>query len=299
MDDVREQGEQKMKDTDWEIIYELYRIPNITKVANKLYMTQPSLTKRLQGIENEFHIKVVDRTPKGVKFTPEGVLLAKRADKYMQFMKETKKEMQLYREDMTGTILLGSAYSYQKDFLNSILAAYAPQHPHTNFEVVNEPSSALFRKVCDKDLDAAFVQGNYTGAVQQYQVRVYRAYILYKEAVDLKELEHMPMIGYRSNDKTRELLEKWWLQQFQQLPATVMSVTHIDFAWQLVTQGLGFTMCFLPDTFNYPGITLTPMLLPDGKPIERYTWFVWRDTEGNSDILEDFIEYVKGHESLK
>lgn len=39
-----------MKDTDWEIIYELYKTPNITKVANRLYMKQPSLTKRLKYI---------------------------------------------------------------------------------------------------------------------------------------------------------------------------------------------------------------------------------------------------------
>ena len=46
-----------MKDTDWEIIAELHKLPNITKVANKLYMTQPSLTKRLQSIEHEFHVQ--------------------------------------------------------------------------------------------------------------------------------------------------------------------------------------------------------------------------------------------------
>ena len=37
-----------MKDSDWEILYELHRNPNMTKVANLLYITQPSLTKRLQ-----------------------------------------------------------------------------------------------------------------------------------------------------------------------------------------------------------------------------------------------------------
>ena len=40
-----------MKDSDWEILYELYKNPNMTKVANLLYMTQPSLTKRLQHME--------------------------------------------------------------------------------------------------------------------------------------------------------------------------------------------------------------------------------------------------------
>ena len=47
-----------MKDSDWEILYALYKKPNITKVANMLYMTQPSLTKRLQQMEKEFDVEI-------------------------------------------------------------------------------------------------------------------------------------------------------------------------------------------------------------------------------------------------
>ena len=64
-------GESAMKDSDWEILYELYRNPNMTKVANLLYMTQPSLTKRLQHMESEFQVTIVNRTPKGLEFTEE------------------------------------------------------------------------------------------------------------------------------------------------------------------------------------------------------------------------------------
>ena len=46
-----------MKDSDWEILYRLYKTPNITKVANMLYISQPSLTRRLKGIEEEFNIR--------------------------------------------------------------------------------------------------------------------------------------------------------------------------------------------------------------------------------------------------
>ena len=37
-----------MKDTDWEILYRLYETPNMTKVADMLYISQPSLTKRVK-----------------------------------------------------------------------------------------------------------------------------------------------------------------------------------------------------------------------------------------------------------
>ena len=45
-----QKGEQIMKDTDWEILYRLYETPNMTKVADMLYISQPSLTKRVKSM---------------------------------------------------------------------------------------------------------------------------------------------------------------------------------------------------------------------------------------------------------
>ena len=43
-----------MKDTDWEILYRLYETPNMTKVADMLYISQPSLTKRVKSNKSYF-----------------------------------------------------------------------------------------------------------------------------------------------------------------------------------------------------------------------------------------------------
>ena len=47
-----------MKDSDWLILSELYKNPNMTKVADLLYTTQPSMTKRLQHMEEEFGVEI-------------------------------------------------------------------------------------------------------------------------------------------------------------------------------------------------------------------------------------------------
>ena len=60
-----------MKDTDWIILNELYKEPNLTKVSEKLYYSQPSLTKIIQNIEEEFDTRILLRSSKGVKFTLE------------------------------------------------------------------------------------------------------------------------------------------------------------------------------------------------------------------------------------
>ena len=38
-----------MKDSDWRILYELYKNPSVTSVANVMFKTQSAISKRLQA----------------------------------------------------------------------------------------------------------------------------------------------------------------------------------------------------------------------------------------------------------
>lgn len=79
-----------MKDTDWKILHELYQNKSITKVAGIMYMTQPSITKRIKQIEAEFQTKIIDRTPHGIDFTETGTFLAGQAEKYIELQRESE-----------------------------------------------------------------------------------------------------------------------------------------------------------------------------------------------------------------
>ena len=67
-----------IKDSDWEILYKLYETPNMTKVADMLYISQPSLTKRVKNMEKEFGVKIINRTSKGKNLLQKGNTWRKR-----------------------------------------------------------------------------------------------------------------------------------------------------------------------------------------------------------------------------
>jgi len=56
-------------------IVEISKHNSISKAASALYVTQPSISKAIQEIENDLSITVLDRTNKGVVFTKEGTEL--------------------------------------------------------------------------------------------------------------------------------------------------------------------------------------------------------------------------------
>lgn len=52
--------------------YEIAQQKSINKAAEKLYLNQPSLSKSIKHLENEFGLSLFDRTSKGVQLTPFG-----------------------------------------------------------------------------------------------------------------------------------------------------------------------------------------------------------------------------------
>ncbi|MXQ55706.1 helix-turn-helix domain-containing protein [Shimazuella alba] len=45
---------------------------NLTRTAERLYITQPALTYRLQQIEKEFGVSIIVKDKRGIRLTPEG-----------------------------------------------------------------------------------------------------------------------------------------------------------------------------------------------------------------------------------
>ena len=283
-----------MKDSDWEILYELYKNPNMTKVANLLYITQPSLTKRLQHMESEFQVTIVNRTPKGLEFTKEGEFLGEQAKQYLEFMKHTRQHLDEMKSHSEGTITIGSSYTYSKYTLSDLLLKYREKHPNIEFNIVNEQSNILFKKMLENSIDVGFIRGDYEGAVNQVLLGKSEAYLVTKEPVDINDLPKMQGIGYKTNDRTKELINGWWINWFGTEPPANMLVGYIDVAWQLIYKGLGYTLCFLPDGFqNEYNLYLTPLNNKDGSSVLRNTWFVYTKNKRITKPLEEFIHYIE------
>lgn len=272
----------------------------MTKVANLLYMTQPSLTKRIQHMEEEFQIQIVNRTPKGLEFTREGDYMAKKAEEYLNFLKKTREELKEMKETSGGEIVIGSSYTFSKYSLSDLLLAYRPEHPNINFSIVNEQSNVLFRKMLDESIDVGFSRGDYEGAVNRRLIGRDAAYLVTKEPTDLKQLPDLQYLGYKTNDRTMELLHAWWEEQFDSEYPSGMVVGYVDVAWQLIARGVGYTICFLPDHFeNVHQLTLTPLIDKNGRPVTRNTWFLYSKNKRLSPHLEEFVTYVEKEISEK
>ena len=110
----------------------------------------------------------------------------------------------------------------------------------------------------------------------------------------------MPMINYSTNNKTKDILNNWWYQNFNAEPTNQIFSGYVDVAWQLVNRNLGYVCCFLSENFiNDYGLCMTPMLDENGEQLTRETYFVYSKTQDKSNIFEDFLEYLKNRVIIK
>ncbi|ETI94681.1 MAG: hypothetical protein Q606_CBAC00274G0004 [Intestinibacter bartlettii DORA_8_9] len=289
-----------IKDSDWEILYKLYETPNMTKVADMLYISQPSLTKRVKNMEKEFGVKIINRTSKGVKFTSEGEYLAKKAKEYMEFIKNVKEGLNSYKTELEGTIKVGSPYTYSKFELTDVLFEYSKVNKNVKFEIINDQSNNLFKMVLKNHIELGFICGDFDGDVNKILVKQNKAYIVSKEPIDLEKLSQMQRIDYKTNDKSKEILDRWWRKIYGENPPIGMFAGYVEFAWQLVDKGLGYACCFLPDGFEKVyNLCLTPILDDEGNNIIRNTWLVYPKKKQMSTVVKDFVQFVKDNIQIR
>ena len=289
-----------IKDSDWEILYKLYETPNMTKVADMLYISQPSLTKRVKNMEKEFGVKIINRTSKGVKFTSEGEYLAKKAKEYMEFIKNVKEGLNSYKTELEGTIKVGSPYTYSKFELTDVLFEYSKVNKNVKFEIINDQSNNLFKMVLKNHIELGFICGDFDGDVNKILVKQNKAYIVSKEPINLEKLSQMQRIDYKTNDKSKEILDRWWRKTYGENPPIGMFAGYVEFAWQLVDKGLGYACCFLPDGFEKVyNLCLTPILDDEGNNIIRNTWLVYPKKKQMSTVVKDFVQFVKDNTQIR
>ena len=81
---------------------------SITRAANFLHLTQPTLSRQMQDLEQELGRQLLVRKSHRVDLTPEGVLLRKRAEEIVAMVDKTEAEFIALEDTVSGDIYIGS-----------------------------------------------------------------------------------------------------------------------------------------------------------------------------------------------
>jgi DNA-binding transcriptional LysR family regulator len=283
-----------MDDRDWLILKILYEKMNITKTAQTLYISQPSLTKRIQQMEKEFKITIVHRGTRGVQFTTQGEYLAKCADEMLERLRHIKEQTLNMGEEVMGTLRLGVSNYITHHKLPRLLKLFRDQFPKVEFKVITGWSREVFHLVYNQDVHIGIVRGDYHWAEAKKLLFEENICIISKEKIELLDLPQLPRIEYNTDILLKGIIENWWSGTFSQPPFIGMEVDKAETCKEMVINGLGYGI--LPSVLVEKNENVHRMIIndEDGRPVVRKTWMLYHQKSLEMKLIKEFVQFVEG-----
>ena len=285
-----------MRDFDWSILSTLYKTKNITKAAEMLYITQPTLTRRLQQIENELGAVLILRTNKGVTFTPEGEYAAIKAAEILESIASIKSTISQSQGDLRGTLRLGSPNSFVHFVVPTIIEQFSLLYPNIQIDLHTDLSHELLKYLENKELDVSFVRGDFDTPLEKHLLSKDQIYIISKNPIVLSDLPNLPQIVYTKENSIVKASKRWWQERFDTPPNIRFRVHTGDACIQLVKKNLGYGI-FSDGRYYNPadGLYAMPLEYLDGSKFSRDSWMVYDKSSMQNPIVSHFVEFVSKH----
>lgn len=105
---------------------------SFTKAAEHLYVTQPTLSRQIADLEEEFGVQLFNRNKRSITLTPAGEICLEEAKEIVMRCDNLVERLRHLDEGATGTLRLGYLGFIEFDLLATPLQKLSEQHPHLN-----------------------------------------------------------------------------------------------------------------------------------------------------------------------
>ena len=127
------------------------REESITKAAEVLHITQPTLSRQLSQLEAEVGVRLFDRGSRKITLTGEGILLRRRAEEILQLVDKTEKELVEQDEQVEGKISIGCGEIASVQLLPELFRSFREKYPRVNFDMFTAAAD-LVKEQMDRGL---------------------------------------------------------------------------------------------------------------------------------------------------
>ena len=107
----------------------------LTGASEVLHVTQPTMSRQIQELEEELGQKLFIRTTRSMVLTPEGMLLRKRAEEILEMAERTKSEFSAMGSTVAGDVLIGSGETFALKQLTDLMAQIREEYPGIHFQI--------------------------------------------------------------------------------------------------------------------------------------------------------------------
>ncbi|WP_125142332.1 LysR family transcriptional regulator [Clostridium transplantifaecale] len=276
------------------------REENITRAAQLLHVTQPTLSRQLMQLEEELGVQLFHRSNHSIVLTEDGMLLKRRAQELIDLADKTVRELSQREEILNGEIAVGSGELRSMGLLSELLAGFHQEHPQVCYDIYSGNADNIKERLEQGTLDLGLLLEPVEIARYEFlrmPVRESWGVLVRKDSelagkpyVRPEDLIRFPLLFTKRELLRRELLN-WFGDNSDQM--NIVSAYNLIYnAAMMVKNGIGIALCVeLESSFeNLCFVPLSPSL-------EFYSVLAWKKNKVHSPAAAAFISYAK--EQLK
>ena len=117
---------------------------NITKAAEELHLTQPTLSRQLTDLEEELGVQLLVRGKRKTQLTEAGLMFKTRAQEILSLTEKTKEQFAKLDELVAGDIYIGAGETEAMACLAKVLAPMRRSYPHIRFHLVSGNEDLIY-----------------------------------------------------------------------------------------------------------------------------------------------------------
>lgn len=130
---------------------------HFTRAAEKLHLSQPSLTRQIQNLEDELGVVLLSRSKRQVSLTEKGASFLLDARHLMRLSAESICSVRRPTNHDSNSLLLGGEFRGHAEILRNTLQAMNREHANVSVKLLEMSPSLQVKALEEKQIDLGFV----------------------------------------------------------------------------------------------------------------------------------------------
>jgi DNA-binding transcriptional LysR family regulator len=229
---------------------EVVRQNGFRRASATLHVTQPAISRTIGQLEEEFEVSLLIREPRGVRLTPEGEVLYRRAGLMLRQADSLVSELRDLRSMATGTLRIGLPPMTGSTFFGNVITEFRRRNPGVQLHIVEYGSNQFAGPLTDGQIEIAAamlpIEGEgfltQTFASERLALLCSRDHQLAaRKKVALRELADETFVAFTSDYKVNNLIDRLCQREGFE-PSVAGRSSHLDFLVSMVTSRMGVAL---------------------------------------------------------
>src|SRR5215212_2669798 len=131
---------------------------SFSKAAETLFLTQPSVTARIQALEKELGEDLFERSGRAVRLTDAGATFLPYAERVLKDVLEGRDALEALRHGDFGNLRIGSALTISTYVLPKILKTFRARYPGVDVAIRTGRSDQVLEQVLNDEVQVGIVR---------------------------------------------------------------------------------------------------------------------------------------------